>query len=67
MLRKMLFDFHNRKINISKCTSIYFKHREKLPKWYDKETCTLKSITISKNPSGEYYASLLFELPSFLC
>ena len=64
-VKKNAFDFHNRKINISKCTSIYFKHREKLPKWYDKETCTLKSITISKNPSGEYYASLLFELPSF--
>ena len=64
-VKKNAFDFHNRKINISKCTSIYFKHREKLPKWYDKETCTLKSITISKNPRGEYYASLLFELPSF--
>ena len=64
-VKKNAFDFHNRKINISKCTPIYFKHREKLPKWYDKENCTLKSITINKNSSGEYYASLLFELPSF--
>ena len=39
--------------------------REKLPKWYNKRTCTLKSITLSRNSSGEYYASLLFELPSF--
>ena len=64
-VKKNAFDFHNRKINISKCTPIYFKHREKLPKWYNKEICTLKSITVSKNSSGEYYASLLFELPNF--
>ena len=64
-VKKNAFDFHNRRINISKCTPIYFKHREKLPKWYNKETCKLKSITLSKNSSGEYYASLLFELPSF--
>ena len=64
-VKKNAFDFHNRKINISKCTPIYFKHREKLPKWYDEENCTLKSITISKNSCGEYWVSLLFELPNF--
>ena len=64
-VKKNAFDFHNRKINISKCTPIYFKHREKLPKWYNEKTCELKSITISKNSCGEYWASLLFELPSF--
>ena len=64
-VKKNAFDFHNRKINISKCTPIYFKHREKLPKWYNEETCELKSITISKNSCGEYWASLLFEFPSF--
>ena len=63
-VKKNAFDFHNRKINISKCTPIYFKHREKLPKWYS-ENCTLKSITLSRNSSGEYWASLLFELPNF--
>ena len=62
---KKAFDFHNRKISICKCKNIKFKHREKLPKWYDEETCTLKSITLSRNSSGEYWASLLFELPSF--
>ena len=62
---KKAFDFHNRKISICKCKNIKFRHREKLPKWYDEETCTLKSITLSKNSSGEYWASLLFELPSF--
>jgi putative transposase len=62
---KKAFDFANRKISICRCKNIKFKHREKLPKWYNKETCTLKSITLSKNSSGEYYASLLFELPSF--
>lgn len=64
-VKKNAFDFHNRKINISKCTPIYFKHREKLPKWYNEKTCELKSITISKNSVGEYWVSLLFELPSF--
>ena len=63
-VKKNAFDFHNRRINISKCTPIYFKHREKLPKWYS-ENCTLKSITLSRNSSGEYWASLLFELPNF--
>jgi len=62
---KNSFDFHHRLISISKCKNIKFKHREKLPKWYNEEICTLKSITISKNSCGEYYASLLFELPSF--
>lgn len=63
-VKKNAFDFHNRKINISKCTPIYFKHREKLPKWYS-DKCELKSITISKNSVGEYWSSLLFELPNF--
>ena len=62
---KKAFDFHNRKISICKCKNIKFRHREKLPKWYDEETCTLKSITLSKNSCGEYWASLLFELPNF--
>ena len=63
-VKKNAFDFHNRRINISKCTPIYFKHREKLPKWYN-ENCELKSITISKNSIGEYWVSLLFELANF--
>ena len=63
-VKKNAFDFHNRKINISKSSPIYFKHREKLPKWYSNK-CELKSITLSRNSSGEYWASLLFELPNF--
>ena len=63
-VKKNAFNFHNRRINISKCTPIYFKHREKLPKWYS-DKCELKSITISKNSVGEYWVSLLFELPNF--
>ena len=62
---KNSFDFHHRLISISKCKNIKFRHRENLPKWYNKETCTLKSITVSKNSVGEYWASLLFELPNF--
>ena len=63
-VKKNAFDFHNRKINISKCTPIHFKHREKLPKWYS-DKCELKSITVSKNSVGECWVSLLFELPNF--
>jgi putative transposase len=62
---KNSFDFHHRLISISKCKNIKFKHREKLPKWYNEESCILKSITISKNSVGEYWVSLLFELPNF--
>ena len=62
---KNSFDFHHRLISISKCKNIKFKHREKLPKWYYEENCELKSITISKNSIGEYWVSLLFELPNF--
>ena len=62
---KNSFDFHHRLISISKCKNIKFRHSEKLPKWYDEENCTLKSITLSRNSSGEYWASLLFELPNF--
>lgn len=61
---KNSFDFHHRLISISKCKNIKFRHREKLPKWYS-DKCELKSITLSKNSSGEYWASLLFELPNF--
>lgn len=63
-LKVNAFDFHNRKLNISKCTPIIFRRRQKLPKWYS-DKCTLKSITVSKNPAGEYWASLLFELTMF--
>ena len=62
---KNSFDFYHKRISISKCKNIQFKHREKLPKWYNEETCILKSITVSKNSCGEYWASLLFELPNF--
>lgn len=61
---KNSFDFHHRLISISKCKNIKFRHREKLPKWYS-DKCELKSITLNKNSSGEYWASLLFELPNF--
>lgn len=46
--KKNGFDFHNRKLNISKCTPIVFKRREKLPKWYNKENCTLKVLQYLK-------------------
>lgn len=58
------FDFANRRLNLAKCTPIKFRRRERLPRWYS-ENCLLKSITISKNAAGEYWASLLFELPNF--
>lgn len=64
-VKKNAFDFHNRKVSIAKCQPICFRHREKLPKWYSEKNCVLKSITVSRNPNGEYWASLLFELPCF--
>ncbi len=53
------FDWNHRTITLPKIGKIKFKNR-KLPKWLkaDDKVC---NITISKNPSGQYYASILFE------
>ena len=53
------FNWNNRMITLPKIGQVRFRNRE-LPKWleaYDK----LCNIIVSKNPSDQYYASILFE------
>lgn len=54
------FDWNHRTIILPKIGEIKFKNRE-LPKWLktDDKVC---NITISKSPSNQYYASILFEV-----
>lgn len=54
------FDWNHRTITLPKIGEIKFKNR-KLPKWLkaDDKVC---NITISRNPSNQYYASILFEV-----
>ena len=53
------FNWNNRMITLPKVGQVRFRNRE-LPKWLkaDDKVC---NITVSKNPSGQYYASILFE------
>lgn len=54
------FFWNKRTIQLPKLGEVKFRNRE-LPKWLhvDDKVC---SITVSKNPSGQYYASILFEV-----
>lgn len=54
------FFWNKRTIQLPKLGEIKFRNRE-LPRWLhiDDKVC---SITVSKNPSGQYYASILFEV-----
>ena len=54
------FDWNHRTITLPKIGKIKFKNRE-LPKWLkaDDKVC---NITVSKSPSNQYYASILFEV-----
>lgn len=54
------FDWNHRTITLPKIGEVKFKNR-KLPKWLkaDDKVC---NITVSKNPSNQYYASILFEV-----
>jgi putative transposase len=54
------FDWNLRVITLPKIGKIRFKNRE-LPKWL-KVDDIVSNITVSKNPSGQYYASILFEV-----
>ena len=54
------FGWSNRIIILPKIGDIKFKNRE-LPKWLNKND-KVYNITVSKNPSGQYYASILFEV-----
>lgn len=54
------FDWSHRAITLPKIGDIKFKSRE-LPKWLNinDKVC---NITVSKSPSNQYYASILFEV-----
>lgn len=54
------FDWNHRCITLPKVGQVRFRNRE-LPEWLkaDDKVC---NITVSKNPSGQYYASILFEV-----
>lgn len=57
---KCKFNWNYRTITLPKIGQIRFRNRE-LPKWLkvDDKVC---NITVSKNPSCQYYASILFEV-----
>ena len=54
------FFWNARRITLPKIGEVRFRNRE-LPKWLNvnDKVC---NITVSKNPSGQYYASILFEV-----
>lgn len=54
------FDWNHRTVTLPKVGNVRFRNRE-LPKWLktDDKVC---NITVSKNHSGQYYASILFEV-----
>ena len=54
------FDWNHRTVTLPKVGNVRFRNRE-LPKWL-KASDEVCSITISKNPSDQYYASILFEV-----
>lgn len=54
------FDWNHRIITLPKIRQVRFRNRE-LPKWLNTND-KICNITVSKNPSGQYYASILFEV-----
>ena len=63
MISENLLDWNHRTITIPKLKQVKFKHAEdKRGKWIEwfKEAIP-KHITVSKNPAGEYWCSILFE------
>lgn len=63
MISENLLDWDHRTIKIPKLGKVRFRHAEdKKGKWISWfEEATPKHMTISKNPAGEYWCSLLFE------
>lgn len=47
------------KLKLPKLKEIRIKQHREIPEWYK-----LKSVTVSREPSGKYYASLLYEYPA---
>ena len=63
MISENLLDWDHRTIKIPKLGKVKFRHAEdKKGKWIDWfKDATPKHITVSKNPAGEYWCSILFE------
>ena len=63
MISENLLDWDHRTIIIPKLGKVKFRHAEdRKGKWLDWfKTATPKHITVSKNPAGEYWCSILFE------
>ena len=63
MISENLLDWDHRTIKIPKLKQVRFGHAEdRKGKWIDWfKTATPKHMTISKNPAGEYWCSILFE------
>ena len=63
MISENLLDWDHRTIIIPKLGKVKFRHAEdRKSKWIDWfKTATPKHVTISKNPAGEYWCSILFE------
>jgi len=54
------FFWNARRITLPKIGEVRFRNRE-LPKWLNVDD-KVRNITVSRNPSGQYYASILFEV-----
>jgi putative transposase len=52
-------DFDKKTIKLPKLSPVKFKHRKNTKSWY--RFAELKKITVSREPTGKYFASLLFE------
>lgn len=55
------FNWKNRNVTLPKIGQIRFRNR-KLPVWLEVDKNKVCNITVSKNPSNQYYASVLFEV-----
>lgn len=60
MMKQNCLDWNEHTITIPKIKKVRFKNNQ-APKWYKYRTKT-RSITISRNASMEYFASILFEV-----
>lgn len=60
MMKQDFFDWNSKTINLPKIGKIKFRNRN-LPKWF-KSKIKVCSYTCSKNSSGSYYISIIFEV-----
>jgi len=61
MVSQKALDRGNKTIKVPKLGLIKYRKRNKINDFFSAKGAELKSITIRKNPAGEYYAVLLYE------